>query len=66
MNQALVDHINQVNTVICNIKMMKEKIHGYPCSDLLLKGKTLETLREIQDTTIKEYNEAIKNDTCRG
>ncbi len=55
--------------VICNIQMLRDKIHGDYYAPLksedfkTLSHKTIEELRELQDRLIPEYNEAIRNNT---
>jgi hypothetical protein len=56
--KSLVGHRDEIEamTIICNIQMMQEKIHGKSFYHWQFNGNTIEELRNLQDEMIKEYN----------
>lgn len=53
----------QAQQVIININMMRKEIGVQPLTDIewVLNNRTLEYLREEQDSLIRHYNQAINN-----
>jgi len=43
-------------TIIINIQMMQDKVHGKHFEYYQFNGNTIEELRELQEAMIKEYN----------
>lgn len=57
-SKSLRGHRDEVEamTIICNIQMMQDKIHGQHFEYYQFNGNTIEELRQLQENTIKEYN----------
>lgn len=47
-------------TVICNIQMMQDKVHGKHFEYDQFNGNSIEELRDMQDRMIVEYNNTFK------
>lgn len=47
-------------SIICNIQMMQDRVHGKRFEYKQFAGNTIEELRTLQDTMIKEYNNTFK------
>lgn len=43
-------------TIICNIQMMQDKIHGKHFEYNQFNGNSIDELRDLQDRMIIEYN----------
>lgn len=61
-SQSLRNVRNEVEamTIICNIQMMQDKVHGEHFEYWRFNGNTIEELRNLQDEMIKEYNASFK------
>lgn len=57
-HQSLVGRRDEIEamTIICNIQMMQEKVHGKSFYHWQFNGNTIEELRDLQENMIKEYN----------
>lgn len=60
-NQSLVNSRNEIEamTIICNIQMMQEKVYGSKFEYYQFNGNTIDELRDLQDSIIKEYNASL-------
>lgn len=43
-------------TLICNIQMMQDKVHGEHFEYFRFNGNTIDELRNLQNEMVKEYN----------
>ncbi len=46
----------EAQTIIINIQMMQDKVHGKHFEYSDFSGNTIDELRELQEQMIKEYN----------